>query len=347
MTFQILQYVTRIAEVLLALQQAGNVAYSGWVITIDCAMYFVEEGGLKQEPQLKEDLAKMLVDELSSCAKEMEQALENWNNKVKESRSQYYELNYYTARQLLRLRRELRLTENNCKSVNPDVLALLHSISQDVTPENVLSIMSVIRKERIQHPAVCEGELQYETTPSDVLLSELHIANNKSSIPTFNVAEIVTSPKASDSETTVSISENVKPQLTEHDINAEQQNILTDLVEYAHYPKQLVLKAFERCNNPENFYDVQSWCDENENDHEHNNETKSVTSDDLSSESEMASSESDEEQESQTVFVQHSASGIISYLILKLCMYFKVYMCVQTVNYYCYNYIFSIKRNYC
>ena len=142
--FQILQHVIRIAEVLLALQQAGNVEYSGWMVTFDCATYTVTGHGQKQElVQLQEETATQRVAELHASAKNMESALREWENKVKESRSHHYELNYYTTLQLLRLRKELgHVRCNPGKPIDPEILALLESISPEVTSEIVHIIMT-------------------------------------------------------------------------------------------------------------------------------------------------------------------------------------------------------------
>ena len=184
--------MTRIAEVLLALRRAGNVAYSERVVMINCATYVAGESGLEQ---LQEEIAKQHVAELNTLAKEMENDLEEWENDVKKSRTHYHELNYYTTRQLLRLRKELGVSRHNPhRQIDPEVLALLRSISQDVTSESVYS---------------------------------------------------------------------VKPQLTEQELTDVQKQILSDLVEYGGYSRLLVLKAFEKCDEMENAYDIELWCIEN------------------------------------------------------------------------------------
>lgn len=94
MSFQILQHITRIAEVLLALQQAGNVTYSGWVMAFECATYTVVGEGQEEELHLQEETAAQRVAELRTCAKDMENALQTWETEVKESRSRHYELNF-------------------------------------------------------------------------------------------------------------------------------------------------------------------------------------------------------------------------------------------------------------
>ena len=95
-----------IAEVLIALQQVGNVKYIGWYITVPC------------KPELIPDLRKL--HDL------MKTELEIWMQKVRNARHDHYELNYYTTPQLLTLRRvlgHLKGTKASFDSSNAHVLA--------------------------------------------------------------------------------------------------------------------------------------------------------------------------------------------------------------------------------
>lgn len=142
--FQVLQYVTWIAEILLALRQAGNVAYSGHVVVIDCAVCMA---GQEDEQSFQEELAMQLIHQLIAHFKEMKAALKVWENEVKESRKQFYALNYYTTQQLQRLRKELgHFWWNPHEQIEPEVLVLLQSISPAITSENVHSVLMDLEK---------------------------------------------------------------------------------------------------------------------------------------------------------------------------------------------------------
>ena len=111
----------------------------------DCATYRVIGSG---EVWLQEESADEKVKQLQAYAKQMEDDLDSWEKKVKESRSHHYELNYYTMLQLLKLRKELGLVrESPTKLVDPQILALLESISPKVTSGNVQSVISSLEKE--------------------------------------------------------------------------------------------------------------------------------------------------------------------------------------------------------
>ena len=121
---QTLHSVCRIAEVLLALQQKGNVKYTRWELNFHCAVD--------------------MVDTLQQQAKDMEEELQAWEDQVWQTREQYYELNYYTTLQLLTLRKELgRLKSSGqlCTQISPHVLALLECISTEIASPDVLKVV--------------------------------------------------------------------------------------------------------------------------------------------------------------------------------------------------------------
>ncbi len=311
-SMQILQHVTRIAEVLLALQKAGNVTYSGWKVLFNCATYTVTGHGEKQEVQLQEETADQRVKELQAYAKKMEEDLNMWENEVKESRSRHYELNYYTTLQLLRLRKELGLVQlNPTKLVDPQILALLESISPKMTSDSVQNVISSLEEQLLDLRAaatlVPEENIQKESADGyitvdlsgDPLSIELHTA--------APMAMEIPSPSLSSVKR---LTTSNKPHLTENDLTDSQKEIFTDLVEYKEYPRQLVLKAFEQLPDNANRYDIQDWCDEYESMYNFKDEEEveeeevpTTSSDELSSDS-----ESDDE-ERVNVFDQPSLSG--------------------------------------
>ena len=306
--FQVLQHVTRIAEVLLALRQAGNVAYSERVVMITCAVY--TQGDIK-EPQLDEELAAQNVAELNASAKEMENALEQWENEVKESRNRYYELNYYTTLQLLKLRKELGLVRlNTGRSVDQEVLSLLHSISHEINTETVCSVLAELKKDRVDLQAAAElvhdnsGEIDLELEACEVqlppMISEDNSISREFSVPQTSVA----SPKSE----TLGPTDNINPHLTEQDLNSDQKEILTDLVEYQGYPRLLVLKALEECLESANAYDIQEWCANNEHLRFEDDEEVVSLSGDSSTSSSSSSSSEDEEEES--IFIHSPQQGV-------------------------------------
>ena len=305
--------MTRIAEVLLNLQKAGYVTYSGWKVSFDCATYTVTGSGEDEQVQLQEESAEQRVKQLQAYAKTMEDDLNLWEKKVKESRSRHYELNYYTTLQLLRLRKELGLVHQNpTKMVDPQILALLESISPAVTSSNVQGVIGSLQRQLIDLQLQAEdSEESTRIEPADIATTEdlsgsteLHAASRTSikKQPTSRLSSV----KPSD-----------KPQLTKKDLNDAQKKIFTDLVEYKKYDELLVLKAFEQLPAESNLYDIQDWCDEKEG--EYNFEDEEEEEETATSSDEYYSTDSgsdDEERVTQTVFSRKSFSGmyLISYI---------------------------------
>ena len=105
LSLQMLHYVSEISETLVLLQRAGHAHYQRWQLSFACAQFQTAD--------------------LQILSKEMDQELARWREDVKFHRKTFYELNYFTAEQVLLLQRELKKSFR----VNPDVLALLHCVS--------------------------------------------------------------------------------------------------------------------------------------------------------------------------------------------------------------------------
>ena len=294
---------------MLALQQAGNVTYSGWKVSFDCATYTVIGFGQKQELQLQEETADQRVKELQACAKKMEEDLTLWENEVKELRSHHYELNYYTTLQLLRLRKELGLVRQNpTKSIDPQILALLESISPEVTTESMHSIISSLEKQLLDLRAAANF-LPEEVTEEEPAESEVTDDLNGASVSTelHTAAPTVVEIPSPSLSSVRRLTTSDKPHLTEKDLSDSQKEILADLVEYKGYSRLLVLKGLERSPDNANQYDIQDWCDEYEDvynyEEEEEEEETTASSDELSSDS------GSDDEEKVNVFDQPSLAG--------------------------------------
>ena len=130
--------VCQIAELLISLQQAGNVKYIGWTLHVPCGL---------------DHAASLLQDQ----AKKMTQELKNWEEEVALKRRDFYELNYFTTPQLLSLQRNLGVFKSKPRSgphdVTPNVLALLESISTEVTAPRVFATVQSVIAETITSTA--------------------------------------------------------------------------------------------------------------------------------------------------------------------------------------------------
>ena len=96
---------------------------------------------LKKDPKLNEGLAKKKVSDLHEYSRMLDTQLVEWKRSVDSARERHYELNYFTTRQLLELRRELGTLLHSTtvvSSVKPSVLMLLKSVSPEVSASVVL-----------------------------------------------------------------------------------------------------------------------------------------------------------------------------------------------------------------
>lgn len=263
-----------IAEVLIKLQQEGNVKYTGWVIIVPCST------------------KRKVVDKLQDQAKIMDHELKDWRRMVKRIRGNFYELNYFSTLQLLTLRRELgRIKNPNSPAIIvPDVLTLLQSISSQIKPSD---ISSAVRRLCTQGMPECDKQRPTSPEPevegsdddimSDILTSDL-------------------SPKAEKAK--------FKPSLSESQLTEDQREIMTNLIEQLDCPKQVILKAFEELSGKDSDrYDYENWCIDNLDQFE-DEEGDCVGEE---SDNDILSSDSDDDDRQNKQGLDYS-SGIISLL---------------------------------
>ena len=254
---QTLHNVCRIAEVLISLQQVGNVKYTGWRLQVPCGLRYI---------------VPMLQDQ----AKEMEQELANWKEEVTQKRGDFYELNYFTTLQLLTLRRELGVIKSKPNAgpavITPDVLALLASISTQVTAPHVHAIVQNVISDSIRSavsaPSVSTQDGASIVSPS---LSSPAVLGGTSSrgagVPQpslaqelFSSVEIQTASGAEDMKVDAAVE---LPKICEDELSQEQRGMMQDLINRYEFPSTMILKAFEECEENAAKYDIQKWCLEN------------------------------------------------------------------------------------
>ena len=243
-----------------------------------CAVYTAINLDMKQEPQLEIALAKQLVDALKNIAKQMECGLEDWKNKVERSRKGHYELNYYTTLQLLGLRKELALIRSKSgKQCSPEVLALLQSISPNLTVEDVHDAIMPLQ--------ASSSSIELMPKNSPIVTVEEELSDGAEELGQFSTPISLTrdqsmqssqdssgaippSSESYDSTPCEAADEHMLSRpaiLKEENLRAQQKDIFTDLVGYQGYSKGLVLKALEVSSSESDLYDIQHWCDENQN----------------------------------------------------------------------------------
>ena len=270
---QIFHSVCHIADVLIDLQQYGHNKYIGWILRFPCSLPGV-------------------VNELEKLLKEMNHDLEDWKRSVAEARKSYYSLNYFTAQQLLLLRKELWYYKDPdyCGTLKPEVIALLQCLSQDINPDLVII---QIRKEcwdkNIEKMEVIHSQIinDVTTTPSSsVTYSSL---SKSQEIP--RTKQVLKTPLSGP-----------QPQLTGSELTDKQQAILANLTESHGFHKKLILLAFEACAAPDVEEAVMKWCGlQNEINFDSDNESEPFSDEQECSDTDSEQEYSDEEQQSNEV----------------------------------------------
>lgn len=261
-----------IAELLINLQQVGNVKYTGWILQVPCSV------------------ESAIINSLQNQAKKMEIELDTWKDSVHNARQEFYELNYYTTVQLLTLRRELSM-ERTPSDVAPNVLFLLQSISSQVTSSNVREVVSNVVTCMPPSYFPPESTMQSDTAKAQMLQPETE--------------KVVLRDYTKEHKTFSDM-----PELTEEDLTKDEIKILTYVVRALECSKFLVLKAFEEfrgSNEVMDRYDYRGWCNENLEKFEFEDESFSDSEDEDDA---MSMSSSDSELENTDQKFVYSA-GII------------------------------------
>jgi hypothetical protein len=346
-----LHNICRIAEVLIALQQVGNVKYMGWILQVPCM------GDLNA-----------IISKLQSQAKVMEHELTSWKGEVTQKRGDFYELNYFTTLQLLTLRRELGVIKSQPNSgpadVKPDVLALLESISTQVTAPHVHAIVQNVISDGIRSatsaPSVSAQDGAFVVSPS--LSSPAALGGASSSVANtltpresslahelFSSADLQTSSGAEDMKVDVAAVE--LPKISEDELSQEQRGMMQDLIKRYSFPPQLILKAFEECEAESTKYDIEKWCHKNidaqsdgENSEEEEEEEREEEEDEVKESDDSSIDSDDEEYTSHRHSTPLSVSGMEGVCVwfcvcVCTCMYVCVHVCVHACLCLCMQYV--------
>ena len=264
----------RIAEVLIDLQKFGNVKYTGWILQVPCSA--------------DSEFQNEVVHQLQIQAREMETELSDWKDMVKQTRHNFYELNYYTTFQLLTLRRELGAFKNSKETsvISPNVLALLQSISLDVSSDVVCDAVKQIMTQEIEQSSVDTQE------PMDTTSSHA-----SGTVPLTDEIMESADIHASTSSDVGRVYKDM-PTLTKNDLSIDEKAIMANVMTRLNCSTSLVLKAFEECRGKEmDKYDYINWCNENSEKYEFEEEGDFMDEEESESEDESSSS-SDSEPES-------------------------------------------------
>ena len=227
-----------------------------------------------------------LVKDLQMEAKKMEDELERWKDEVASARKTFYELNYYTTRQILVLRNELGKLKTSSPSTlssqHGQVMALLKSISHELIP-------AVLKEVVTSHPLQDRASPVPRSKHASVSHVESEpLQNSVGQIETVAVEPAAEIPKKAQSHRLVSLS---RESLSER----QKQNFLN--ITYYGYSEMIALKAIEVVGNGD-WNDHENWLKENADKYERGLEDgvkEEIEDSEDEDQSEYMSSESDTE----------------------------------------------------
>ena len=221
-------------------------------------MYEVPQPGDK-ELQFNDGFAKKRVSDLQEYTRKLDEKLGNWKKSVDTAREKYYELNYFTTLQLLELRRELGHMAQHTGAtpvLKPSVLMLLKSVSPHVSSKVVSE--SLLATQHEQEATPMDDEVPEETTPQKPSTeSRVESAVMGMSTPTPK-RPVPASPKASPS------ARSLLPTLTYEELDERQQAMYTRCINFFGYSTGHVLRAFYASGPDATIYDIEEWCEANE-----------------------------------------------------------------------------------
>jgi hypothetical protein len=219
----------------------------------------------------------------------MEEELSKWEDDVKGQRDSFYELNYYTTVQLLTLRRELGKLKDSSKSasISPEVLALLQSISSEVSDSHVSGALNEVLVEPKREP---EPAVAMEMHPDSPDKAEAgNIAEVSLSAADDVSGDVDPLEPKEDGDT------DQAPMLSEDDLSEELRGYVATISFRFSYSRQLVLKAIEVLGKDSTQIDYEKWCVENDDNYSFEGQEASSDEDSESDSDSSGTTSSDDE----------------------------------------------------
>ncbi len=230
---------------LIELQQNGQDEYMGWEVKVCCR-------------------AHDIVNRLGELAKIMEKDLNDWRDTIRHQRNKFYHLNYFTTQQLLSLRYELGLFKESRadRPIKSEIMALLQSVSRDISPQNVKESLFEIIALFGEQAALDQSSEEYVKAIQNRMT---HTCKAKSyNLPHRNMQF---RKKSSERIKDIVVNDNIPEAILSIDeLTDIQKIILANLNENYGFRTKLVLLAFDRCAKTENEEVIVEWCNENSKD---------------------------------------------------------------------------------
>lgn len=181
-----------------------------------------------------------VVSKLQEWARLMESDLEGWRTTVEKRRSKYYQMNYFTARQLSLICQELSALQNITHiTFNPCFLDLMESVCHTVDKDQLVTaaVMIIKKRNRMKKASFCS------------------VSNNSFSLEDCNGDEPQGAASKIDSDPLQQMYREQPLKLD--DLNETQEQWLQELREYG-FSDKLILTALseQSCDFP----DVYQYC---------------------------------------------------------------------------------------
>lgn len=253
-----------------------------------------------------------LVKDLQSEAKEMEDELVRWNDEVTNARMKFYELNYYTTRQLLVLRRELgKVKTTGCDTQSCQVMAMLESISKELNPMIVTKAVNLVTTRALGETRTSKSDQgnRAKDTPSPSVSGNMcqTILSPATEMDTVELDTEITSEP--------SILKKSLPLVSLESLTEKQREHFFNITYYG-YSKFIALKAIEvigdgDCN------DIENWIKENADKYEQTSQdVQEEGLDDTEDSENYDDVSSGAESEMYTENFEHSQSKYLTQLLL-------------------------------
>ena len=239
----------------------------------------------------------LLVEDLQKQAKRMEDDLDEWNQTVTLARNKFYELNYYTTRQLLILRSELgkikSLGLESRQQYFGQVMTLLESLSCEITPTDLKRVVNLVSFEHDVN--------ERETSPSS-MIQEKH-----QPVPSVPPPHLSLLSQVAPSKHHLGKLEHMPRlppvSLSREKLTVKQEEHCVSIIEKFSLSEMTALKAIEVVGDGD-WNDIKNWLDENADEFEaelQEYEVDESEGEDMHDEGEVETSEEESDEEMNSI----------------------------------------------
>ena len=226
----------RIANALLALQNAGHARYITWTYSFHCEF----------------DVRSVLENQ----ATKMEKELKQWNDEIAKSRNSFHVLNLFTTQQLRVIRQQLgQLRNDRISALPPTVISMLMSVSPRICEKDIKDCLQLVKSK-----SSLVGHASKKPEDTDNSSCHVDLDDNVQKISQFNPDNEVSKEAAVEKLVIQLISQ----------LSDVEKNVYEDLKGI--YPDKVIYLSIKNCSSA-NMQDnlvgqASAWCADNESHYE-------------------------------------------------------------------------------